>query len=164
MSVKLVYLPSSDTWKLYDRIDGPASGGAFSDPLTDLGYVLAGSVVDNTHTSSDMSYFGFTHKYSGTTTFNFWADNFSVKTYKTDMGVGISVNKNQPSVNWNYTQGGIQITAPAALLTLYDLTGSVVKAVQVKNQAEIHIANPGIYVMKVQSPNGKTSIEKILVK
>ncbi|HQB27704.1 MAG TPA: T9SS type A sorting domain-containing protein [Paludibacter sp.] len=164
MSVKLVYLPSSNTWKLYDRIDGPASGGSFSEPLTNTGYVLAGSVVDNTHTSSDMSCFGFTHKYSGKTTFNFWVDNFSVKTYETDMSVGISVNKNQSSVNWNYIHGGIQITAPAALLTLYDLTGSVVKSVQVKNQADIHIANPGIYVMKVQSPNGETSIEKILVK
>ena len=111
-----------------------------------------------------MSHFGFTHKYSGTTSFNFWVDNFSVKTYETDMGVGINVNKNQSSVNWNYIQGGIQITAPAALLTLYDLTGSVVKAVQVKNQADIHIVNPGIYVMKVQSSNGETSIEKILVK
>lgn len=69
------------------------------------------------------------------------------------------------STNWSYIRNGIQITTPAAaLVTLYDLTGSVVKTVQVKAQADIHVANPGMYIMRVQPANGKASVEKILIR
>lgn len=78
--------------------------------------------------------------------------------------ISTSVKSVNSSTNWNYIRNGIKITAPSALVTLYDLTGSIVKTVQVNNQADIQLTAPGMYVMKVQPANGKTSVEKILIR
>ena len=66
MSIKVVYVPASNTWKFYDRIDfGAVSGGSFEDPQDEtLGYSFAGMTTDDTHTRTSMNYFGFSHKYS----------------------------------------------------------------------------------------------------
>ncbi len=79
VSLKVVYIPSTNTWKFYDRKDGNGSGtplGSWLEPTTNTGYILAGEIVDNTYTSTVMSSFGCLVKYGGTTTFNVWFDNF----------------------------------------------------------------------------------------
>lgn len=76
MSLKVVYLPATNTWKYYERSDGTA----FADPAVNTNYVLAGSVIDDTYTSTAMTSFGFTQRYKseGTGAWNCMFDNFQV--------------------------------------------------------------------------------------
>lgn len=81
MSIRVVYIPATDTWKFYDRIDGASGVSDWKDPVSITDYLLAGSIVDNTYTGTVMQKFGFTVRYhlgSGTTSYNFWFDNLGL--------------------------------------------------------------------------------------
>lgn len=163
MSIKVVFIPSTKTWKLYDRIDGPASGGTFADPLDETtSYTLAGAVVDDTHTNTSMSAFGFTHKYSASTSFVFWIDNFSVNTY--EIATGINTNQTGNLFKWTYTPEGISVQAKSALVSLFDITGSVVQSLAINEQGSIVVNRKGVYFLRIELPNNKISVEKILIQ
>lgn len=77
-SIRVTYIKSSNTWKLYGRNDGTA----FADPAQGA-FTFSGSAVDDTYVNTSMSYFGFfinSKSYSADT--NMDVDNFMVRTYQ----------------------------------------------------------------------------------
>ncbi|PQJ12267.1 hypothetical protein CJD36_000475 [Flavipsychrobacter stenotrophus] len=82
LSVKVTYVPSTNTWSLFLRDDGT---GAFTDPATGAYTQVASSIVDATYTTSStspaLSVAGFIGNYRGAAllgTRNGLIDNFSV--------------------------------------------------------------------------------------
>jgi hypothetical protein len=76
VSIRVTYLPSSNTWALYFRDDGgsawvDASGGVTS---------LIGSSVDSTYTNTAMSVLGFLYSYATTANQNLQFDNVRIYT------------------------------------------------------------------------------------
>jgi hypothetical protein len=165
MSIKLVFIPSSKTWKLYDRIDGPASGGSFADPTVETTpYTLAGAVVDATHTNASMNAFGFAHKYSGTTAFNFWADNYSAKTYKTDTSTGVDTNKYTKQYTATIVDGGIKIDTENAKATIFDSRGAIVNTQYITGSSILKINRSGLFILKMEYQNGEYHTEKLILQ
>ena len=60
MSFRIVYIPSTDTWKMYYFAN---TENSFVAPEDVTSWILAGSVVDATHTGKNMTHFGFMNKY-----------------------------------------------------------------------------------------------------
>ena len=73
VSVRITYVPTTNTWSYYFRDDGPTAWG---DPTTVN--TLIGSVVDSTYTSSLMSRFGVFYNYSTAASQNLQFDNLRV--------------------------------------------------------------------------------------
>lgn len=61
MTFRVIYVPSTNTWKMYYA--GNTSSGAYQKPDESTIWNLADSVVDATHTSKEMTYFGFMNNY-----------------------------------------------------------------------------------------------------
>ena len=162
MSIKVVYVPATNMWKLYDRVDGGTSG-VFEHPLDDsLPYSLAGTVVDATHTNIDLSYFGFFQKYGGSLAFNYLVDNYIVRVFKSDNETGVNKVQTEKFYKLTHVSTGVVIETQAADVVLFDIQGKVLNVSKVKGQAEIHIEKQGIYLLKVISPEGKIHVEKVL--
>lgn len=163
MSFRVVFIKSTSTWKLSGRFDGPNTGGAFADPTQGtFDYTVSG--VNNDLINTEMANFGFFQNYSGNIDKIMWIDNYLVRTYHLDTGVGI---KNQVE-NGLYTKsmipGGFQLETESARATLLNTSGSVVRVQNVSGKATIEINNPGLYLLKLELPGGKTAIEKILIR
>lgn len=78
VSVKITYVPSTNTWSYYFRDDGV---GGWGDPTTVN--TLIGTIVDNTYTSTLMSVFGVYFNYSTAANQNLQFDNLRVNSYQT---------------------------------------------------------------------------------
>lgn len=77
-SIRVTYIKSSNTWKLYGRNDVTA----FTDPAQGE-FTSSGSAVDDSFVNTPMAYFGFfMNSKSFTADTNFEVDNFSVRTYQ----------------------------------------------------------------------------------
>lgn len=77
-SIRVTYIKSSNTWKLYGRNDVTA----FTDPAQGE-FTFSGSAVDDSFVNTPMAYFGFfMNSKSFTADTNFEVDNFSVRTYE----------------------------------------------------------------------------------
>ena len=166
MSIKVVYVPASNTWKFYDRIDfGAVSGGSFEDPQDEtLGYSFAGMTTDDTHTRTSMNYFGFSHKYSGSLPFNFWSDNFSVRVFNSNKSTSVKINQINTPYKLLSIKGGVIIQTEKAKVFLYNSQGVMLNVIDVNNQAVVNIHNKGIYFMKIQFSNSESIVEKILTR
>lgn len=165
MSIKVVYIPATNTWKMYDRIDNETvATGSFLYPVDETNpYKLAGTITDDTFTQTALGYFGFSHKYSGTLAFNFWADNFGVRVFKSKKETSVDATKSDKNYKWRYVSGGIVIEAVSANAYLYDLQGVLLQSVKIQHQGEININKKGLYLLKMTTPDGKTNVEKILI-
>ncbi|MDO9633733.1 MAG: T9SS type A sorting domain-containing protein [Paludibacter sp.] len=156
-SLRAVYVKSTNTWNLYGRNEA-----AFTDPETGT-FTEFQSGVDNTFVNTSMTHFGFMHKYNSTTAaVNMFIDNYVVRTYKSTSGF------NQHDAAKLYKakviENGLQIEAASAKATLYDLTGAVLKAVNVTGQATINVSHKGLYLLKVELPGNIAVSEKIMIK
>ncbi len=78
MTLRVTYIPSSDTWKMYYFANTENSFVAPDDVTT---WTLAGSVVDDTHTSKSMTHFGFLNKYYGNQDATLFVKNYKVMAY-----------------------------------------------------------------------------------
>ena len=78
MTLRVTYIPSSDTWKMYYFANTENSFVAPDDVET---WTLAGSVVDDTHTSKSMTHFGFLNKYYGNVDATLFVKNYKVMAY-----------------------------------------------------------------------------------
>lgn len=77
-SIRVTYIKSTNTWKLYGRDDGTAVANPAQGTLT-----FYGSAVDDTFVNTPMSYFGFfMNSKSFSTDTNMDVDNFTVRTYQ----------------------------------------------------------------------------------
>jgi len=159
MSIRVVYLPASNTWKLYDRYDV----GAFTDPSTGT-FTYAGNIVDAAHTDKEMISFGFANNYTGNVDIITWTDNFTVKTYKTDLGTSVEAYKNKSFYKATIVDGGIKIEAEKAKATLYDSKGQILKSFHVLNSAKVDINKQGLFILKMESENGETYAEKLILR
>ncbi|MDR1809030.1 MAG: T9SS type A sorting domain-containing protein [Prevotella sp.] len=155
-SIKVVFIPATKTWKLYDRVDGSASGGAYADPESNATpYVFAGSVVDATYTGVALNAFGFTHKYSAATSFNMWVDNYKVTAYTTEPTSVAKANAGGLAV---YAQGRqIAVRGGAGTATVYNSLGQKL-CEQALNGVETTINryfNAGVYIVKADNKTVK---------
>jgi hypothetical protein len=148
MSIKVVFITASKTWKLYDRLDA----GAFANPTDETTpYTFAGAVVDNTYTGVALNTFGFTHKYSAATAFNFWVDNYKVTAYKTTVTTAIS-NANADNL-LVYVQGGrLVVRGASGTVSVYNTLGQKLYE-QPAGAAINRNLDAGLYIVKV---NGQT--------
>ncbi|MCX6267335.1 MAG: alpha/beta hydrolase fold domain-containing protein [Bacteroidetes bacterium] len=80
MSVKVTFDPSSNSWTLYERTDGPSATPAWADPSTlTAANQVGSSTMDNTYVGTNMSVFGYFLNHSTSTlAFNAYVDNFKV--------------------------------------------------------------------------------------
>jgi hypothetical protein len=80
VSVKVVYLPSSNTWQLYVRDD--ASNSVKGDPVT-VNTQVGSNIVDATYTNSTLTHFGFFWNHSAASAYTsntVFFDDFRVST------------------------------------------------------------------------------------
>lgn len=164
-SIKVVFVPGTNSWKLYDRIDfGAVSNGAFEEPLDEtLPYSFAGMITDDIHTRTSMGFFGFSHKYSGSLQFNFWTDNFSVRVFQSNKSTGINTIKKNPPYKLIPVEGGIMITTETAEVIIYNMQGITQGVVNVNKQAKININTKGFYLLRIQFPDSASIVEKVLI-
>ena len=165
MSFRIVYIPKTDIWKLYERIDGPASpgGGSFVDPEEGGSLTKAGETVDSEHTSKAMTNFGFLINYpSSGTSWMLFADNYAVNTYKT---YRTGVQKNLPDKFYSVIVQGqsVKVDAQSAKITLYDMKGAVLNSVMCNGTATLNINGKGIYILKLESGKDGIGVEKIII-
>jgi|GEM_PF-3398346 len=73
-SVKVIYSPSTNSWKLFTRIDGTSVVDPEMGSFTRVGT----ETVENTYTNTPMSYFGFLFNHQTTTNYYACFDNFKV--------------------------------------------------------------------------------------
>lgn len=167
MSFRIVYNVDSDTWVFYERVDGagesgaPGGSGSFADP--NVGELsLNGEAIDSEFTNVDMVSFGFLHNYAGNIDKIMWADNFTVNTFKTDIGTRIESSQGQNSLKVHSNTNGVYVETENAVVTLYNTLGAIVSSSQVVGSETLNIANHGLYLLKVEFSDGTIRIEKIL--
>jgi hypothetical protein len=121
MSIKVTYDPLTNTWSLYERVDGLSAVPAWADPTTTTN--LIGSNVDNTYTGIAMSAFGFFWNYSTSTGLNAFFDNFNVNVTPIVNPVLTAVPTTLSG--FNYISGsGPSSPAQSYLLSGLNLTGA----------------------------------------
>ena len=76
MSIKVTYDPATNSWNLYERVDGLSAAAAWADPTTTSN--LVGTATDNTYTNAAMSVFGYFWNYSTSSGTNSYFDNYRV--------------------------------------------------------------------------------------
>ena len=74
--IRVVYIPSSNTWKLgyYENLEG------FIEP-DDCTWTDCGSIVNDTYTNTTMSHFGFLNKYSNNNDNILYVKNYKIMAY-----------------------------------------------------------------------------------
>lgn len=164
MSIKVVYIPSTNTWRLYEREDGTAD---FMDPLevSTLDYNYLGSNIDNTFTSATMTSFGYTINYkSMTSALQLLVDNYQVTTYDTGFysGLSSSNNKTQPYHLQAITKG-LNITTSSAAVILYNALGKKIIERNIEGSVDFTNLNQGVYFIKVNTGT-KTYTSKFVVR
>lgn len=163
MSIKVVYIPSTNTWKLYEREDGTTD---FVDPLdvSTKDYTLMGSAVDATFTSTAMTSFGFTINYkSMSSALQLLVDNYQVTTYKTDLDTAINQFNTEMPYSLSPLNNGFSINAKNATVRLYSTVGKQISEKNVNGTNNFTSLTKGIYFVKVQM-NGQTYSSKVVVK
>lgn len=158
LSVKVTYLPDTDTWRLYYRSDLTA----WADPTNAAGYKLEGSIIDASFTNSTMSHFGFVFNNSASTvTFNFIVDNYKVVSYKTATKNFNLTSSDKFSIS--NIKNGFAVDVEDAEVTVFSITGKIITKKQAKGSIEIIPQNKGIFVVQVKSKQG-LDVVKWLVK
>lgn len=82
---RVVYVPSTKTWTMYQIAREYNSADEFYDPDLVTDWTIAGSAQDNTFTKEDivLSKYGFMQNYAGSQAFNFWSTCFSMIAFST---------------------------------------------------------------------------------
>lgn len=160
-SFRVTYIKNSNTWRFYSRNDG----AAFADPAQGT-FTTSGSAIDDTFVNTPMSYFGFHIMCkSYTTDTNLDADNYTVRTYKTDiLQSNENLQANTGLFKTRTLSGAVEIETVSAQATLCSLTGAVQQIVNIKGKATIKVPNKGLYILKVALPDGRSGIEKVLIQ
>ncbi len=163
MSIRVVYIPATNTWRLYEREDGTVS---FMDPLdvSTLGYNLLGSAVDNTFTSTAMTSFGFTINYkSMSSALQLLVDNYQVTAYKTDTPSGLNKSNSDLPYSLSSLNKGFSINAINAQVNVYNTLGKQIIERNVNGSTNFTSLSKGVYLVKVQV-NGLSYSSKFIVK
>jgi len=167
MSFRIVYNVDSETWAFYERVDGagelsaPEGSGSFNDPNVGE-FSFNGEEIDSEFTNVDMVSFGFLHNYAGNNDKIMWVDNFSVVSYKTDIGTKIESSQGHNSLKVHSNTNGVYVETENAVVTLYNTLGAIVSSSHVAGSETLNITNHGLYLLKVEFPDGTIRIEKIL--
>lgn len=115
-SVKVVYSPSTNKWKLFSRIDGSAIEDPELDSLTRVGT----ETFDDTYTNTPMSYFGFLYNHQTTLLSYACFDNFKVIYSPDTTSVKTDTTNNKIDFHSNLRYGDINNTSNMNhLLDLY---------------------------------------------
>ncbi len=162
MSFRVVYVPATNLWRFYDRFDGPNTGGAFANPAEGT-MTLSGTTVNSDITNTLMTNFGFFQSYYGNIDKVMWVDNYTVKAYKTDVSTSIGTNVDQNFYKATIVDGGIKIDAKNAKATLYDSKGALIKSIRVTGSGNINVIKRGLFILKMQSENGETKTERLIL-
>lgn len=162
-SIKIVYIPSTDMWKLYTRLDTSNSAGPFKDPITDpSAYAFVGQNIDATFTDTTMTHFGFFLNYVGTGDYIQFYDNFELRSFKYDFGTSINTTNLKKNYTTTFLNNVLTVHAEKSTAILYDSKGVLIKQVSVNGISEFNIPDKGLYILCVISPEGVVSKEKLI--
>lgn len=162
-SIKIVYIPSTDTWKLYTRLDTSNSAGPFKDPITDPSvYTFVGQNIDATFTDTTMTHFGFFLNYVGTGDYIQFYDNFEVRSFKYDVRTSLNTPNHKKNYNATIYNNVLTVQAKESTAMLYDSKGILIKQVTVNGISEFNIPVKGLYILCVVTPEGVVSKEKLI--
>lgn len=165
-SIKLTYAPGSDTWELFKRLDASSSSGTHLDPLDEetKAYSLVGSVVDNTYTSTEMNHFGFLNNYEGTGDYIQNYDNYRVRVVNTETSTSVNNKYNKQFYTLNQSHAGVSITGENLTITLFDMSGSVIKQKEISGTHRINNIRKGLYILKLKSAFGQQETVKLQIQ
>ena len=159
-SLRITFVKSTNTWIFYGRLDG----SSFADPAQGA-FTHVASVVDNTYTSTAMSHFGFLMNYkSYSGGVNMFAFDYKVRTYHMDVDTRIAQNDVSKMFQTSLIPEGIQIEAVSAKATLYAVTGAIQNMVRISGKGTMHVNKKGLYLLKVEFPDGSSAVEKVLIQ
>jgi hypothetical protein len=128
VSVKVIYTPTTNTWRLYFRNDGTA----WVDPMTIPTTTALGGTVNSTYTNVALNGFGYLYNGGATTvTNNAYYDNFQVAYYPDyllNIEGGIKTSTIYSSGNTVSVSAGTGAGTGASLITnrSYDLSGQII--------------------------------------
>lgn len=159
-SLRITFIKSTNTWKFYSRIDA-----SLTDPAIGS-FTNVGSVVDDTYTNSAMTHFGFLMNYkSYGTGVNMFAFNYKVRTYHMDVLQSYDPQQEvRKMYKTNLIPEGIQIEAVLAKATLYTVTGAIQNMVSISGKGTMNVNKKGLYLLKVEFPDGRSAVEKVLIQ
>ncbi len=89
MTFRIVYIPTTDTWKMYYTTN--TKSGSYLKPDDVTAWNLAGTIVDDTHTGKAMTHFGFMNNYLQGASFDatLSAKNLTIGAYYTSAPTGV---------------------------------------------------------------------------
>ena len=159
-SVKVVYVSATNTWSLSLRDDASTTIGVDPMDVSVTPYTFIGSVVNSTYTSTDMTSFGFYANCGISRASN------NAKALYDNFGVVVS-----PLLADNLTKAnlakitdvanGFIIEAENADVKIFDVTGKTLLNKQI-NGTEYFYGAKGVYVVNVQTENGKETIKQLI--
>jgi len=162
-SIKVIYSPSTDTWKLFVRDD--LSETVKNDPTTTTTQVgaLAG-VVDDTYTSSVMTHFGFFANHGITNTAGVGNTAVAFDDFRVTLGVSSLTGLIENSVkNTIYVVGKDLVASEKGDFEVYDLQGVQVLQIKNENRVNTHLSS-GLYIVSFTKSNGEKSVQKIIIQ
>ena len=98
MTFRIVYIPTTDTWKMYYTTN--TTSGSYLKPDDVTAWNLAGTIVDDTHTGKAMTHFGFMNNYLQGASFDatLSAKNLTIGAYYTSAPTGVeTITEDEPS-------------------------------------------------------------------
>ena len=157
-SVRVVYSPSTNTWKLFSRVDGASLLDPESGSLAQVG----DETIDNTYTTTPMSYFGYLFNHQTTTNYYACFDNFKVA-FTTTMNTGIRTIENAKNVFANTIINGLSVTANQSVLKIFDSVGKVLFNKFIDGTENIYLTSKGLFLISVEDKQGFVSVFKRLI-
>jgi len=158
-SVKVVYSPTTDTWKLFSRIDGTSLVDPISGSLTQVGT----ETVNDTYTDTMMTAFGFLFNHQTTTNYYACFDNFKVA-FSPNQNTGIHNNMNSKNVSLKEIEHGFCVSAIQSNLKVFDSTGKVILNKFVNGTENVYLTTNGIFLISVVDKQGFVSVFKQLIR
>lgn len=162
-SVKVVYESATNTWSMYLRDDESTANAGYKNPMIETpAYTSAGSsVVDATHTSTELTSCGF------------FANNgiaragSSAKANYANFGVRVTLSTGYtPILNIDYKirsiQNGFAFDAEHAKVDVYNSTGILQKSTYVNGNQQFVMNSQGLYILRISTAKGETSIKYLV--
>ena len=155
-SVKVIYNPATNTWKLFSRIDGTS----IVDPQSGTLIQVGAETVDDTYANTAMSYFGFLFNHQTTTNYNVCFDNFKVvatPNLTTELRSENRINQIVKPI-----AGGFSISAENASVKVYDSMGRLVVNKQIDGVLDYKTATKGLYILHITTPKGYDVVKQVV--
>ena len=162
-SVKVVYESATNTWSMYLRDDESTANAGYKNPMIETpAYTSVGSsVVDATHTTTEMTSCGF---FSNN---GIARAGSSAKSNYANFGVRVTLSTGYtPILNIDYKirsiQNGFAFDAEHAKVDVYNSIGILQKSAYVNGSQQFVMNSQGLYILRISTAKGETSIKYLV--